>query len=128
MSGSPRGPRFVAVSAALLASVPGTAPAHSIGRRDAAFFRNVVFDGNLHWQRTDSAPLIRWGTPSYATLQAFTAATGQEVNGLEQQPLFELDGVTPAVGGAMRDRAIPLPGINDRLADGMPDIGAIEAP
>ena len=92
---------------------------------DAAFFMHVELDGNVHWQRT-ATPLVQWMGTTYPTLQAFTLATGNETHGVQQAPLFEADGATPAAASVMLDRAIALPGINDRVIDGSPDIGAIE--
>lgn len=43
---------------------------------------------------TQSNPLIIWGSTNYTSLAAFRAATGQEANGLQTNPLW----VAPGAG------------------------------
>lgn len=115
------------------------------------FARNNVFAGTLHalenanstqpldmdyddlW-RSGSEYLCRWdglANPRLATLADFTAATGQEVHGISQDPAFVSPAAadfTPAPGSPLIDRGIHLPGINDGYRGLAPDLGAIEAP
>jgi hypothetical protein len=77
----------------------------------------------------DSGDLVLWGDTEYATLAAFTAATGQEPHGLSVVPGFA-DAPTgdysldPASG--LIDAAAVIPGINDDYVGSAPDIGAFE--
>ncbi len=96
----------------------------------------------------------QWRDTSYLSLADFSAATGLEKHGLEADPQFRsadglgalereyygdtrlshypayentatgdlrLQGSSPCI-----DRAVPIRGINDRVADGEPDMGAFE--
>lgn len=88
----------------------------------------VDLDYNNLWNDS-GGDLVRWNSTSYATLSAFTAATGQEPHGLHAEP-----GFVAAEGGryALRSRSglidagVLLPGINDGHAGAAPDIGAFE--
>lgn len=77
----------------------------------------------------DSGDLVRWGGTRYATLAAFTAATGQEPHGLNVEPKFaDADGGDYGLDPAsdLIDAGIAIPGINDDYAGGAPDVGAYE--
>jgi hypothetical protein len=93
---------------------------------DDAFFRSVRYEGNLHWSLDASSALVVEGMRSFPDLATFREATGHERSGVQALPTFERDGITPAASSPMRDAAPTLPGINDRTADGAPDIGAVE--
>ena len=75
--------------------------------------------------------LVRWDSTNYATLAAFSIATGQEPHGLDVQP-----GFADAVGGDFTlaptsnliDAGQVIPGINDDYVGEAPDIGAYEYP
>ncbi|HXV98951.1 MAG TPA: right-handed parallel beta-helix repeat-containing protein [Anaerolineae bacterium] len=74
--------------------------------------------------------LVRWDSTKYATLTAFTAATGQEPHALNVIPGF----ASPQNGGYMLnsmssliDAGIIIPGINHDYAGLAPDIGAFES-
>jgi parallel beta-helix repeat protein len=83
---------------------------------------DALFSGN-------DAPIARWDAAPFLTLTDFQVATGHEPNGLAADPGF-LDPATgdlrPAPGSPLHDRGLVLPNINDDVADGLPDIGAIE--
>ena len=73
--------------------------------------------------------LVRWDGTRYATLAAFTAATGQESHGMDLDPGFD----NPASGDytlAHRSNLIDagefIPGINDSYSGSAPDLGAYE--
>ena len=76
-----------------------------------------------------SGDLVRWNSTRYATLPAFSAATGQESHGLSVAPDF-----ADAIGGNytlsttshLIDAGVAIPGINDDYAGTAPDIGAFE--
>jgi hypothetical protein len=77
----------------------------------------------------NSGDLVRWDGTNYATLAAFSAATGQEPHGLSVQP-----GFSDAAGGEygldpasdLIDAGAIIPGINDDYVGAAPDIGAFE--
>jgi len=77
----------------------------------------------------NAGDLVRWNSERYATLTAFTAATGQEPHGLSVAPGFvdalggeyELD-----VASDLIDAGVVIPGINDNYVGTGPDIGAFE--
>ncbi|MBC7249333.1 MAG: right-handed parallel beta-helix repeat-containing protein [Anaerolineae bacterium] len=77
----------------------------------------------------DSGNLVRWDGTNYATLAAFTAATGQEPHGLSVEPGFA-DAASGnymlAPGSALIDAGLVIPGINDDYVGSAPDIGAFE--
>ncbi len=73
--------------------------------------------------------LVRWDGTRYATLQAFTTATGQEMHGLNVAPGFAnpASGIyTPTAASGLVDRGMLIPGINDDYVGAAPDIGAFE--
>ena len=74
--------------------------------------------------------LVRWNNINYAPLAAFTAATGQEPNGLNVNAGF----ASPQNGGYMLnsmssliDAGVIIPGINHDYLGLAPDIGAFES-
>jgi hypothetical protein len=85
---------------------------------------------------TDSGgDLVRWNSTGYATLAAFTAATGQEPHGLNVAPGFADAGggdYTLDPSSDLIDAGVVIPGINnqgDQAYRGLaPDIGAYETP
>jgi hypothetical protein len=90
--------------------------------------QTVDFDHDDLWN-AEYGPLVRWAEVDYGTLQEFSDATGQEVNGLNVDPGF----VDPAAGdysldpaSSLIDAGVRIPGINDDYAGDAPDIGAIE--
>jgi len=73
--------------------------------------------------------LVRWENIRYASLVAFTAATGQEPHGVNVEPGF----TEPANGNytldsqsGLVDAGVLIPGINDDYSGTAPDIGAFE--
>jgi hypothetical protein len=73
--------------------------------------------------------LVRWDGERYATLAAFTAATGQETHGLSVEPGFAdaANGdYTLSPTSNLMDAGVVIPGINDDYAGATPDIGAFE--
>jgi hypothetical protein len=85
---------------------------------------------------TDSGgDLVRWDSTHYATLAAFTAATGLESHGLSVAPGFadaENGDYTLDASSDLIDAGAVIPGINDQgdqAYQGLaPDIGAFETP
>ncbi len=78
---------------------------------------------------TNAQVFIEWGSGSYATLPAFSAATGQESHGRALPPGFVDAGAGDfrlQSSSGLIDRGCPLPGFNDDYAGAAPDIGAIE--
>ena len=73
--------------------------------------------------------LVSWDSGRYATLAAFTAATGQEAHGLNVQPGFadaSNGNYNLASNSKLIDAGVLLPGINNDYSGAAPDIGAIE--
>ena len=77
----------------------------------------------------DSGDLVRWDGTRYATLSAFTAATGQESRGLSVDPGFR----NPAGGNyhlirssALIDAGQVIDGINGNYCGAAPEVGAYE--
>jgi len=76
-----------------------------------------------------SGDLVRWNSTRYATLVAFTAATGQEPHGLSVEPGFAdaaSGNYTLTPGSDLIDAGLAIPGINDGYVGAAPDIGAYE--
>jgi len=79
--------------------------------------------------REGSGNLVRWAETNYATLSAFTAATGQEPHGLNVEPGFAgaaSGNYALAPGSDLIDAGLVIPGINDGYVGAAPDIGAYE--
>lgn len=101
------------------------------GTRHAVFKVSPMrWDGDANALYTSSSgPLVEWlGTP-YATLHTFHRATGQERTGVAGPPLLTdppRGDFTPRSDSGLIDRAVLIPGVNDRFAGRAPDIGAIE--
>ncbi len=77
----------------------------------------------------NSGNLVRWDSTNYATLTAFSAATGQEPHGLSVAPGFaDSAGGDYALDQAsdLIDAGLVIPGINDDYVGAAPDIGAFE--
>jgi hypothetical protein len=77
----------------------------------------------------NTGDLARWNNVRYATLAAFTGATGQEPHGMSTVPGF----ANPANGeyaltstSQLIDEGTLIPGINDDYAGAAPDVGAFE--
>ncbi len=73
--------------------------------------------------------LVRWDGTRYATLEAFTAATGQEPHGLNVAPGFanpSAGDYAPGPESGLIDAGVLIPGINDDYRGNAPDIGAFE--
>lgn len=90
----------------------------------------VDLDHDNLWS-SDGRELVRWNDVEYLSLAAFTAATGQEANGLNVDPEFvdpELDNYNLSLSSPMIDAGVLIPGINDLYFGVGPDLGAIEAP
>jgi len=103
------------------------------GTREALYKVNpVVWQGNGdELYTTDAAHFVYWMGTHYLTLAAAQTATGIEPRGFSAAPqLQDAAGgdFTPGASSPLRDRALPLPGINDGYNGTGPDVGAIEAP
>jgi hypothetical protein len=77
----------------------------------------------------NNGDLVRWDNVRYASLAAFSSATGQEVHGFELEPGFS----NPASGdytldpaSDLIDQGLFIPGINDGFVGAEPDVGAFE--
>lgn len=73
--------------------------------------------------------LVRWDSIRYATLAAFTAATGQEPHGRNVLPGFTnpaTGNYRLAPGSGLINTGVVIPGINDGYIGTAPDIGAFE--
>jgi hypothetical protein len=73
--------------------------------------------------------LVRWDGTRYATLGAFTTATGQEAHGFNVVPGFvaaEGSDYTLDDSSDLIDAGLLIPGINDEYEGAAPDIGAFE--
>jgi hypothetical protein len=78
---------------------------------------------------TRSGRLASWAGSNYATLAAFSSATGQETHGLNTDPGFANPGSGDySLGDSSKliDKGVPIPGINDLFAGNAPDIGCFE--
>ena len=79
--------------------------------------------------REDAGNLMRWNNVNYATLAAFTAATGQEPNGRSVTPSFAnraSGDYTLAAASGLIDAGVIVPGVNDGYVGAAPDLGAFE--
>ncbi|MCC6190691.1 MAG: right-handed parallel beta-helix repeat-containing protein [Anaerolineales bacterium] len=88
----------------------------------------VDLDFDNLW-RDGGGALARWDNTNYATLAAFTAATGQEPSGYNLPPGFAgraAGDYTLTPTSAMLDAGLALPGINDGYVGLAPDLGAFE--
>jgi parallel beta-helix repeat protein len=77
----------------------------------------------------NSGDLVRWDSTRYATLAAFSAATGQEPHGLSVNPGFADSAsgdYTLDPASDLIDAGVLIPGINDDYVGAAPDIGAFE--
>jgi len=92
------------------------------------------WDSNLYCCKKGSGYLIDvGGNTKYISLPAFSAATGQEVHGVEVPwadrlslaPYAAAGDLTP--GGAAVDRGEDIPGVTDGFKGLAPDIGALES-
>jgi hypothetical protein len=88
----------------------------------------VDFDYDNLWNGNNN-DLVQWDSANYTILGAFTAATGQEPNGLNVNPGF----ASPQNGGyilnstsSLIDAGVIIPGINQDYVGLAPDIGAFE--
>jgi hypothetical protein len=109
--------------------------------------RNNIFSGTAYALESDSgavntesldydcvfttkpAPVIRWNNVSYNTLGAFSAATGQEVHDVTNQPIFINPGAHDyylPTNSPLIDKGIAIAGVNDNWLDVAPDLGALE--
>jgi hypothetical protein len=87
---------------------------------------DLDYDNLYHTGLND---LVRWDGTNYETLTQFSAATGQEPNGLNVAPdfvdaasgLYDLD-----PGSDLVNAGVTIPGINHDYAGSAPDIGAFE--
>ncbi|MGD9186793.1 MAG: Ig-like domain-containing protein [Desulfobacteraceae bacterium] len=88
---------------------------------------DLDYDNLYHTGLND---LVRWDGTRYETLTLFSAATGQESNGLNAAPdffdaangLYNLDPSSDLVNAG-----VSIPGINHDYTGGAPDIGAFES-
>jgi hypothetical protein len=73
--------------------------------------------------------LARWNNVRYATLAAFSGATGQETNGFNLEPGFldaEQELYTLDTQSGLVDAGVYIPGINQDYSGSGPDLGAFE--
>jgi len=77
---------------------------------------------------TASGKVAQWSGSNYASLSAFSKATGQEPHGLNIDPKFAAVGTDYrlAAGSPLIDGGMAIPGVNDDFIGKAPDIGAIE--
>jgi len=78
---------------------------------------------------TSTSLYVKWSNVVYATLALWQAATGQELNGIAQDPLFtDIDNgdLTLQTGSPCINAGVALPGINDGYLGSAPDMGAYE--
>ena len=78
---------------------------------------------------TSSTHYVMWASVQYDTLAAFRSATGQEMNGIDADPLFtnmSTGDLTLQSGSPCIDHGVVIPGINDGYSGSAPDIGAYE--
>lgn len=88
----------------------------------------VNLDYDALWRET-SGNLVRWNSVNYATLAAFSAATGQEAHGRNVTPNFAnraIGDYTLSPTSALIDAGLLIPGINDDYHGSAPDLGAFE--
>jgi len=99
---------------------------YAVADRDVSYPVDLDYDnlssGNNH-------DLVLWDVTHYATLAAFSAATGQEPNGLNVNPDFAGPSngrytLNPA--SSLIDAGVVIPGINHDYNGLAPDIGAFE--
>jgi len=79
--------------------------------------------------RSTPGALVNWQGTSYPSLDALNDALPQEANGIEAPPALANpagNDFHPGATSALRDAGVLVPGINDAVADGEPDIGAVE--
>jgi parallel beta-helix repeat protein len=77
----------------------------------------------------NASDLVRWDDTRYASLAAFRAATGQEINGLNADPGFsspERENYALDPDSDLVNAGVLVPGINDDFSGRAPDIGAFE--
>ena len=88
----------------------------------------VDFDYDNLWT-TSTGRLVRWDGLNHSSIAQFTAASGQEPNGIAVSPEFT-DGVpqdyTLKSSSPLVDRGVLIPGFNDLFSGDAPDIGALE--
>jgi hypothetical protein len=78
---------------------------------------------------THGTRFVRWAGTSYATVNAFYAATGQEQHGVSFVPGFvdaSAGDYRLGYGSPLIDKGIAIPGVNDGFVGTAPDIGAYE--
>lgn len=75
-----------------------------------------------------SGKVAQWSGANYASLSAFSNATGQENHGLNADPKFANAGSDfhLAAGSPLIDGGVIIPGINDDFIGAGPDMGAYE--
>jgi len=72
---------------------------------------------------------VSWNDVTYGLLSAFSAATGQEIHGITNEPTFvnaPLGDFYPSPTSPALNRGVLIPGINDDYVGSAPDIGAAE--
>jgi parallel beta-helix repeat protein len=88
----------------------------------------LVLDFDDLWS-SGGAALVSWYGTNYATLGDAQAALGIEPNGISADPMLTNPAggdFTPSATSPLVDRGTPIAGIDDDIADGRPDIGAVE--
>jgi hypothetical protein len=100
---------------------------HALNNHDIGY--PVDLDYNNLWNGNQDV-LVRWDTAQYATVTAFSAATGQERHGINLNPSF----INPTKGNytlkatsPLIDAGVIIPGINDDYKGLAPDMGAFES-
>ncbi len=77
---------------------------------------------------TATGKMAQWSGSNYASLSAFSKATGQEAHGLDVDPKFVAVGTDYrlAAGSPLIDAGVVIPGVNDNFIGKAPDLGAYE--
>ncbi|MBW8889102.1 MAG: right-handed parallel beta-helix repeat-containing protein [Fibrobacteres bacterium] len=77
---------------------------------------------------TATGKVAQWSGSNFASLSAFSKATGQEAHGLNADPEFAAVGTDYrlAAGSPLIDGGAIIPGVNDDFIGKAPDIGAYE--
>jgi parallel beta-helix repeat protein len=88
----------------------------------------LILDYDDLWS-SGGAALVSWYGTNYATLADAQAALGIEPSGISADPMLTNPAggdFTPGAASPLVDRGTMIVGIDDDIADGRPDIGAVE--
>jgi hypothetical protein len=99
------------------------APTNTLGMVD------LDYDNMWSSHTTGSGHIVKWLDVRYEHVVDFAQATGQEVHGYEEKPLFSAPqegDFSLAVGSPLLDAGVVIPGINELGCPDGPDLGAVE--